>query len=124
MNEFSYHELFVDENMPYDLMPEFEKAGHQVFHIKKLGKTGIKNGEVYALASSLEAWIITRDIDFASETKFILYNPVGVIYFGLRDTTVRNVVITFRRILAIQTIDFNRPQLVKVFEEGIEIIAF
>lgn len=116
--------FLLDENMPYDLMVEFEKTGHQVFHIKKLGKTGIKNGEVYALANSLEAWIITRDIDFASETKFLLYNPIWVIYYGLRDTTVRRVILTFRRLLAIETIDFTKPQLVKVFEDGLEMKAF
>jgi len=116
--------FLLDENMPYDLMVEFEKSGHQVFHIKKLGKTGIKNGEVYSLAKSLEAWIITRDIDFASESKFLLYNPFGVIYYGLRDTTVRNVVFVFRKLLINESIKFNEPRLIKVFEDGIEIITF
>ncbi len=116
--------FLLDENMPFDLMVEFEKTGHQVFHIKKMGKTGIKNGEVYTLAKLLEAWIITRDVDFASETKFLMYKPVGVIYFGLRDTTVRNVILTFRKLMANETIDFKEPQLIKVFEDGLEVISF
>jgi hypothetical protein len=42
----------------------------------------------------------------------------------LRDTTVRRVILTFRRLLAIETIDFTKPQLVKVFEDGLEMKAF
>jgi len=116
--------FLLDENMPYDLIPVFERAGHHAFHIKKLGKTGIKNGEVYSLAASLDAWIITRDIDFISEVKFNFYKPFGIIYFGMRDTTVLNVVRAFQRILSVHEIDFLKPKLVKVYEYGIEIIDF
>jgi predicted nuclease of predicted toxin-antitoxin system len=116
--------FLLDENIPYDLMVEFERTGHQVFHIKKLGKTGIKNGEVYALARALDAWIITRDIDFASQAKFLTYNPLGVVFYGLRDTTVRNVISIFRQLLANDAIEFNEPRLIKIFENGLEMIAF
>jgi predicted nuclease of predicted toxin-antitoxin system len=37
MKEFCKMNFLLDENMPFDLMVEFEKTGHQVFHIKKLG---------------------------------------------------------------------------------------
>jgi len=43
-------EFLLDENLPFALVSFLEKRGYQVDHLKKMGKSGIKNGEVYKIA--------------------------------------------------------------------------
>ena len=76
--------ILLDENLTFELIRLFEKFEFNVFHVKKLGKTGIKNGEVYQLAKELKAWIITRDRDFSNIVKFQLYQPEGIIFIKVK----------------------------------------
>jgi predicted nuclease of predicted toxin-antitoxin system len=71
--------FLLDENMPFDLIDAIAKKGHTTHHVKKLGKTGIVNGEVYRLAIELDAWLITRDKDFRSLEKFARHDIAGII---------------------------------------------
>ena len=63
--------FLLDENIPYVLIKLLEKKGFSVAHLKKIGRGGIKNGEVYKLAEESKSWIITRDADFQNYYKFI-----------------------------------------------------
>src|SRR5436309_3245126 len=71
--------FLLDENIPFDLIDSLTRKGHTVHHIKKLGKTGIVNGEVYSLAKELDAWLRTRDKDFRNLEKFYRYDVNGII---------------------------------------------
>jgi predicted nuclease of predicted toxin-antitoxin system len=89
--------FLLDENIPYSLITYLEKKGHIAHHVRKLGKVGIRNGEVYELAASLPAWIVTRDKDFRSLIKFLEYDVPGVI------------------VIESET-ELNRVELVQVFD--------
>ena len=71
--------ILLDENIPFDFIFLFEYFGYNVEHLKKIGKVGIKNGEVYKYAENDKRWIVTRDADFQSFFKFMKYNIGGVI---------------------------------------------
>ncbi len=71
--------ILIDENLPYDLECFFAEKNVPVEHIKKIGKAGIKNGEVYQYAEINKRWIITRDVDFQNYFKFQQYNIGGII---------------------------------------------
>ena len=71
--------FLLDENIPYALIKLLEKKGFSVAHLKKIGKGGIKNGEVYKLAEESKSWIITRDADFQNYYKFISHDIGGII---------------------------------------------
>jgi predicted nuclease of predicted toxin-antitoxin system len=73
----------LDENIPYALIDLLKKRGFDVQHLKKMGKQGIKNGEVYEIAENEKGWIITRDADFQNLRKFHSYNVGGIILFKL-----------------------------------------
>ncbi|MBM4167340.1 MAG: hypothetical protein FJ218_10550, partial [Ignavibacteria bacterium] len=62
--------FLLDENLPFELIQLLEKENYLVEHIKKIGKTGLKNGAVYSYAEKNKMWIITRDTDFQSIVKF------------------------------------------------------
>jgi len=78
--------FLLDENIPYVLIKLLEKKGFSVVHLKKIGRGGIKNGEVYKLAEESKAWIITRDADFQNYYKFISYDVGGIILIKLMVT--------------------------------------
>ena len=59
--------FLLDENTPYALIDLLESRGFTVMHLKKIGKGGIKNGEVYEFAERNKMWIITRDADLAKQ---------------------------------------------------------
>ncbi len=40
--------FLLDENMPFALVEFLKNKGYEAEHLKKLGKGGIRNGEVYS----------------------------------------------------------------------------
>ena len=72
--------FLLDENIPYALIDLLEKRGFLVDHLKRMEKTGIKNGEVYKLAEKGKMWIVTRDADFQNFRRFATYNISGMAY--------------------------------------------
>ncbi len=83
--------FLLDENMPFDLVDFLKRRGYETNHLKTLGKTGIKNGEVYIVAEQGDSWILTRDADFKNYYKFITHNVKGIIVFSISNTTTRNI---------------------------------
>jgi predicted nuclease of predicted toxin-antitoxin system len=78
--------FLLDENIPYALIEYLEEKGFSVEHLKKIGKQGIKNGEVYKLAEEGKSWIVTRDADFQNYYKFISHDISGIILIKLKMT--------------------------------------
>ena len=78
--------FLLDENIPYVLNDFLVGKGFTAYHLKRLNKTGIKNGEVYRIAEKMNAWIITRDTDFQNLWRFRQYNILGIILFKLSKT--------------------------------------
>ncbi|MFQ6079449.1 MAG: DUF5615 family PIN-like protein, partial [Thermodesulfobacteriota bacterium] len=70
----------------FALIEFLENRGFEVEHLKKMGKAGIKNSEVYKIAEEMEAWIVTRDADFQNMKRFESYNIGGIILFKLSRT--------------------------------------
>jgi predicted nuclease of predicted toxin-antitoxin system len=73
----------IDENLSVDLIPFLQKKGHQAYHIKIMGLTGIKNGEVYKTAQQKQAWLITKDQDFNIIEKFRTSRVKGIILINI-----------------------------------------
>jgi predicted nuclease of predicted toxin-antitoxin system len=83
--------FILDENLPFALLEFLKSQGYDANHIKNMGKTGIKNGEVYQVAEENDAWILTRDSDFKSYHKFVTHNVRGIIVLTLRGCFGKNV---------------------------------
>ena len=66
--------FLLDENIPYALIDLLEKRGFTVEHLKRIGKQGIKNGEVYEIAEKEKMWIVTRDANFQNLRRFYAFN--------------------------------------------------
>ncbi|HHT9111857.1 MAG: DUF5615 family PIN-like protein [Planctomycetes bacterium] len=92
-------EFLLDENMPFALIRFLEEKGFRVNHLKKIGKGGIKNGVVYKIAEESKSWIVTRDADFESYRKFVIYNVGGIIVFKLSKTRTQHLLNTMKRFL-------------------------
>ncbi len=113
--------FLLDENIPFELISFLEKKNFVTNHVKKRGKAGIKNGEVYALAESLDAWIITRDNDFGNIFKFNTYNVNGVILLRLTNSTTKNLLQIFKELFGNHPDIFNQKKLIIIDDSEIII---
>ncbi|OQY41684.1 MAG: hypothetical protein B6242_17080 [Anaerolineaceae bacterium 4572_78] len=113
--------FLLDENMPFALVDFLTRKGYETNHIKTLGKTGIKNGEVYRVAEQVDAWIVTRDADFKNYHKFITHNVRGVIVFSIRNTTTQNVLNVMNQFLEHNTEKLLSKHLIIIEDEHIKI---
>jgi predicted nuclease of predicted toxin-antitoxin system len=113
--------FLLDENLPYDLITIVEKKGYYVEHIKKIGKTGIKNGEVYQYAQDNEMWIVTRDSDFSSLIKFDTYQIKGIFLFRTIDTSIKSLKMNLIRIIEQFENELSKKRLITVFDNRIDL---
>ncbi|MBC8233424.1 DUF5615 family PIN-like protein [bacterium] len=113
--------FLLDENMPFALGGFLRNKGYEANHLKKLGKVGIKNGEVYKVAEENNAWILTRDSDFKSYHKFITHNIRGIIVFTLSDTRTLNILNVMKRFLETQYEKLSSKHLIIIEDNKIII---
>lgn len=112
--------FLLDENISFLIEDFLKRKGFVVYHIKKLGKTGIKNGEVYKLAEPDKCWIITRDTDFLSQDKLKKYKVGGVIVFRLKESVTKNLLQALKTILSDnKKYALTEKKIYIVMEEGI-----
>jgi predicted nuclease of predicted toxin-antitoxin system len=114
--------ILLDENLPFAFIQFFEQRECTVFHIKKLGKSGIRNGEVYKLAEELDAWLITRDSDFQNLEKFLRSNVNGIILLKQEDHRTPILLQTMKQLLEKESTLFSSSQLVTVDEGEVRIL--
>jgi len=116
-------EFLLDENLPFALISFLEKRSYRVNHLKKMGKSGIKNGEVYKIAEQKKAWVITRDADFESYHKFKTYDVGGIILFKLSITRTPYLLLTMKKFLAIHEDKLSTKHLIIIEDTGIRIYS-
>ncbi len=114
--------ILLDENLPFVLLTILEERGYTVFHIKKLGKSGIKNGEVYKLAEELGCWLFTRDADFQNLERFLRSNISGIVVFKLSNQLTSALLVTIQQLLRHEGSLFSASQLVIVDDHEVRTI--
>ena len=115
--------FLLDENIPYSLITYLEKRGHTAYHVRKLGKSGIRNGEVYELAVSLSAWIVTRDKDFRNLLKFLSNNIPGIIVIESDTELTRSQIVqVFDRFLLAFEDRLNEKRLILIEGDQVRVL--
>ncbi|RMI09212.1 MAG: hypothetical protein D6681_07350 [Calditrichaeota bacterium] len=114
-------EFLLDENIPYALIDFLEKKGFRVNHLKKMGKAGIKNGEVYQIAEQRNAWILTRDTDFESYYKFAIHEVGGIILLKLSETRTHHLIQTMKKFLDTHEDKLSTKHLIIIEDQEIKI---
>jgi predicted nuclease of predicted toxin-antitoxin system len=56
--------FLVDENLPREVAGWLNNAGHAARHVSEASLLGQSDSAVWAYATSINAWMITRDADF------------------------------------------------------------
>jgi len=113
--------FLLDENIPYALIDLLQKRGFDVQHLKKMGKQGIKNGEVYEIAENEKSWIVTRDADFQNLRKFYHYNVAGIILFKLTRSKTELLLNRMIRLLQKQKDKLEGKNLIIVEDHEVKI---
>ena len=89
--------------------------------MKKMGKQGIRNGEVYEIAENEKCWIVTRDADFQNLRRFYHYNLAGIILFKLTRSKTEHLLNTMIRLLDKQEDKFAGKNLIVVDDYEVKI---
>jgi predicted nuclease of predicted toxin-antitoxin system len=113
--------FLLDENIPYALIDLLQERGFDVQHLKKMGKQGAKNGEVYEIAENERSWIVTRDADFQNLRRFYRYNVGGIILFKLTRSKTEHLLSAMVRLLDKQKDKFTEKNLIIVEDYEIKI---
>ncbi len=113
--------FLLDENIPYAFIKLLEENDFMVEHLKKMGKAGIKNGDVYKLAEKKESWIITRDADFENYLKFDSYDIKGIILFKLNITNTNYLLKIMEKFLANYKEKLSMKHLIIIEDDSIRI---
>lgn len=113
--------FLLDENMPFALAEFLRNKGYNSYRLKKMGKGGIKNGEVYNVAVKKDAWILTRDSDFKSYHKFINHDVRGIIVFTLSNTRTANILSAMKNLLDKHYEKFSSKHLIIIEDSKIKI---
>lgn len=114
-------EFLIDENLPFELLNLFSKKNISSSHLKKIGKTGIKNGEVYNLAQERNLWIITRDSDFENYLNFASYDVGGIIVLKLEKTNTTYLMKTLGKFLSQHKDKLDKKRLIIIQDNKIII---
>jgi len=113
--------FLLDENIPYALIDLLKKRGFNVQHLKKMGKQGAKNGEVYKIAENEKSWIVTRDADFQNLLRFYSYHIAGIILFKLTRSKTEYLIDEMIRLLDKQKDKFAWKNLIIVEDYEVKI---
>jgi predicted nuclease of predicted toxin-antitoxin system len=114
--------ILIDENLPFEFIAFFQDRNCEAYHIKKLGKSGIANGEVYRLAEELSAWIVTRDKDFQNMEKFLRSGVEVIIVLKVKNTSVSSLLKTMETLFATSAFTSSKSRLVIVEEYEVRIL--
>jgi predicted nuclease of predicted toxin-antitoxin system len=113
--------FLLDENIPYAFIDLLERRGFSAHHLKKIGKQGIRNGEVYGIAERENMWIITRDADFQNLRRFYSYNIAGIILFKLTRSKTEYLLNTMIKLLNKQRDKLKGKSLIIVEDYEVKI---
>ena len=114
-------EFLLDENLPFALIDFLEEKGYRVSHLKTIGKSGIKNGDVYKIAEQNKSWIITRDADFESYYKFKSYDVGGIILFKVSVTRTQYLLGVIKKFLEKHEDKLSKKHLIIIDNVGVKI---
>ena len=114
--------ILLDENIPFEFILFFEKAGCITEHLKKIGKTGIRNGEVYTYAEEKKSWIVTRDADFQSLYKFEKYKIGGVILFKTTQSKTQFLLKTVKRFWELHSTKLTKKLLIVIEDDEVKFM--
>ena len=114
--------ILLDENMPFAFIDFLNEKGHTVEHLKKIGKGGIKNSNVYKYAETEKMWIFTKDSDFKNVLKFETYNIQGVLLFKVSNTFTENLLKLMNLLLKNYSDKFEEKHLIIVEDDGVNVL--
>ncbi|OGW88234.1 MAG: hypothetical protein A3A73_02260 [Omnitrophica bacterium RIFCSPLOWO2_01_FULL_50_24] len=63
--------IFLDENMPHDLVEDIRAKGYATESVHTLGIVGVKNGELYRIVQDEYDLLFTKDAGFNEWAKRI-----------------------------------------------------
>ena len=106
--------FLLDENISFDVIYFLKSYHFKVEHVKLLGKSGIRNGDVHKLSVRLKAWIVTRDTDFLNREKITEHKTKGVIVIRLTDSSTKILIDRLKEFLSTYQNEIKKSKLIVI----------
>ncbi|MCX5885133.1 MAG: DUF5615 family PIN-like protein [Proteobacteria bacterium] len=113
--------FLLDENIPFALLDLLEERGYNATHLKKIGKQGIKNGDVYHISEDQRMWIVTRDADFQNLRNFYTYKIPGIILFKMTRSKTQYLLEAMNKLLDKHHDKLGRKHLIIIEDHEMRI---
>lgn len=91
--------FLLDENIPRAVFSFLESLGHDVQNLQIIGKTGIRNGEVFGLAQAEDRILLTFDRHFGNVLVYPPEESAGIIVLRINPPTAENAVVALGKAL-------------------------
>jgi predicted nuclease of predicted toxin-antitoxin system len=113
--------VVVDENVSYRVVERLRLTGHEVISISELPHRGISDEEVYTLALSEPAILITRDYHFTNPVRFPTEKTAGIIYIRYGNLRSEEEVAIVQNFLNAYNPQTFRGKLVTLYRDSMSI---
>ncbi len=78
--------IFLDEDVPNELSPDFRAGGHEVVHIDDVQKKGTKNGALLAFISGKFDVLVTADTNLEFQQNLPKFDISVILLHPVRKT--------------------------------------
>ena len=104
--------FLLDEHLPTGLATLISQLGSQAVHVKTEGLLSASDGDLWTLAASLDATVISKDSDFLALARRDR-RRAGLIHLNLGNISNRDLYVVFRA---------GWPQLVEKLQMGDTVV--
>lgn len=101
-------QFLVDENVPVQLIDWLQKNGHDAKRVP----SGIKNGQVLALANSDFRILITQDKDFANRLQYPPAKFHGLIVLRIHPPVIEQLLAGLKKLLTEGPSDYSKKLVI------------
>ena len=113
--------IVLDENVSLALAGMLRQAGHEVFAVAETTERGLADDEVWELAKTRRAILITRDHGFTNPVRFRAQEVEAVIYLRRGNLRSEEEVALVMGFLAAHELDEYKGRLVTLWPDGVRI---
>ena len=113
--------IILDENVSLALANVLREAGHEVIAIAEAADRGLTDNEVWELAKTRQAVLVTRDHGFTNPVRFRTQDAGAVIYLRRGNLSSEEEIALVRDFLAAYSFNEYKGCLVTLWPGGARI---
>jgi len=112
--------IHVDENLPFELVEELTKLGHDVEHVRSVNLSGRTDRDVWDFAQAEGRLLVSQDIEFSDARRMNDSPHFGFVLVRL-DQSRRGIIQRVREAFASERVEEWRGAIVVITERKVRV---